>query len=194
MIAPEKLGFFIFLVPFLWSGDGGNSATPLWSSLIHDRKEEAKRSKERVTKNFIVIIITALQFLSDEGGAGLGAFQCLLFLTPVPLALWDPPHGQGSSQGDPHAQNSQLALPSASTPALLIYLLSLLRPPINQIIPHLAVFNKNYWIFWTSPKLLGRTSTVLDQLFLWLAVDLGSCVYLTIVHAGLHTCSRRQKV
>lgn len=58
----------------------------------------------------------------------------------------------------PHAHKSQLALPSASTPALLIHPLTLLRTPLNQIIPLLAVFSKhlNEWIVCTSPQLLGR--------------------------------------
>lgn len=68
-----------------------------------------------------------------------------LFLTGVALA-WEPfsascssqertPGSVGSSPRPvlflrrPHAHSSQLALPSASTPALLIHLLSLLRPP-----------------------------------------------------------------
>lgn len=106
----------------MWWGDGGNSATPLWPSLIMmEVLLKRQTSKEKLPRNLIVI-------LQWRGWYWPGS----LSLPPVPHSC--SPGSVGSSPWPglfprrPHAHNRQLASPFASTPALLIYLLSLLRP------------------------------------------------------------------
>ena len=165
--------------------------------VLLNRQTEVKKGLTKISLWSFTSVWPGRYWLVNLGTAH-AHLPCFLFLSwqsAVGPGVSIPPRGQASYREDTLPTNSQLVSALANTPALFICLLSLMRlsyKPNNSTFGSVQPASTIITEFSVHPHSCCGEQT-LSCISLYVAMDLGSCIYYSTVHFVLYTCTRRRQ-